>query len=147
MHLVLVHRAILERTRRVARLLEVALRERVHVHDERSAAREIPDVGAERGRVHRHEHVWVVARSEDVVVGEVDLEAGDAGERAGGRADLGGKVGERREIVAQHRRLACEAAAGQLHTVAGVAGEADDHLVELLYWLRHRYSARYSTPP
>ena len=79
------------------------------------------------------------------MVGEVDLEAGDAGQRAGGRADLGREVRQRREVVAEERRLACEAAAGELHTVAGVAREADDDPVELLDWLRHRYSARYST--
>ena len=37
-----------------------------------------------------------------------------------------------------HRRLAREAVAGELHPVAGVAREADDHAVELLDGLRHR---------
>ena len=86
-----------------------------------------------------------VARSEDVVVGEVDLEAGDAGQRAGGRADLGGKVGKRREVVAEERGLAREAAAGQLHAVAGVAGEADDDVLQLLDGLGHRLFGRYSS--
>ena len=74
------------------------------------------------------------------MVGEVELEAGDARERAGRRADLGREVGQRREVVAEHRRLAREAVAGELHAVAGVAGEADDHLVELLDGFRHRPS-------
>ena len=94
-------------------------------------------VRPQRGRVHRHEHVGRVARREDVVVGEVELEAGDAGQRAGRRADLGREVRQRRDVVADERGLAREAAAGQLHAVAGVAGEADDHLLELLDRLGH----------
>jgi hypothetical protein len=63
--------------------------------------------------------------------GEVDLEAGDAGQRAGGRADLGREVGQRREVVSDEGRLAREPAACQLHPVAGVPGEPDRHLFEL----------------
>ena len=66
------------------------------------------------------------------MVGEVDLEARDAGQRAGGRADLGGEVGQRRDVVAEQRRLGGELRAGELHAVAGVAGETDDDLRELL---------------
>ena len=62
---------------------------------------------------------------EDVARGEVDLERRDAGERAGRRADLGREVGQRREVVAEHRGRVGEAAAGELHPVAGVAREAD----------------------
>ena len=59
------------------------------------------------------------------MVGEVDLEARHAGERAGRRADLGREVGQRREIVPEERRLAREAPAGELHPVSRVAREAD----------------------
>jgi len=65
------------------------------------------------------------------------LEAGDTGKRPGGRADLGGKVGERREIVADEGRLRGETAARQLHPVAGVAGEPDHDGFELLDGFRH----------
>ena len=71
------------------------------------------------------------------MVGEVQLEAGDAGQRAGGRADLGREVGERREVVARQRRLGGEAAPRQLHPVARVPGEPDHDGVELLYRLGH----------
>ena len=57
---------------------------------------------------------------------------GDARQRAGRRADLGGEVGQRREVVPEDGGLAREAVAGQLHAVAGVAGEADDDPLELL---------------
>ena len=92
-------RAVLERVRLVAGLLQVALVERVRVDDERPALREVGEVDLERRGVHRDEHARLVAGREDVVVGEVDLEARHAGKRAGGRADLGREVGQRREVV------------------------------------------------
>ena len=80
----------------------------------------------QRGRVHRHEHVRHVARREDVEVGDVDLEARHAGDRAGRGADLGREVRQRRQVVAEGGAHVGEAVAGELHAVAGVAGEADD---------------------
>ena len=59
------------------------------------------------------------------VAGEVDLEAGDAGQGAGRGADLGGEVGEGADVVAEEGRGVGELRAGELHAVAGVAGEAD----------------------
>ena len=56
----------------------------------------------------------------------------DAGDRAGGRPDLGRIVGLRGEVVAERRADVGEAVAGELHPVAGVAGEPDDDVVELL---------------
>ena len=59
------------------------------------------------------------------------------GSEPAGRADLGREVGERREVVARQRRLGGEAAARQLHAVAGVPGEPDHDGVELLDRLGH----------
>ena len=50
---------------------------------------QVADVDLERRRIHGDQHVEVVARREDLAAGEVQLKAGDAGERARGRADLG----------------------------------------------------------
>ncbi len=137
MHLVLVERAVLERVRRVAGLLEVAVVERVAVDDQRPALRQVLDVRLQRGGVHRDEHVRLVARRDDVVVGEMHLEAGHAWERARGCADLGREVRQRREVVPEQRGLSRELRAGELHTVAGVAREADDDLGQLFDWLDH----------
>ncbi len=71
------------------------------------------------------------------MVGEVELEARDARQRAGRRANLGREVRERREVVARQRRLGAEAPAGQLHPVAGVTREADHHRLQLLDRLGH----------
>ena len=130
-HGVAVERAVLQRVGRVADLGQVALGELVGVDDDVGAARQVGQVGLERGRVHRDQHVRRVARREDVVVGEVHLEAGDAGQRAGGGADLGREVRQRRDVVAELGGLRGEPVAGELHAVAGVAGEPDDHPVQL----------------
>ena len=62
----------------------------------------------------------------------MDLEARDAGERAGGRADLGREVGSVARSLPNTRGRVGEAAAGELHAVAGVAGEAHDDPLALL---------------
>ena len=149
-HVVVAERAVIERALCIPRLLQRAVAERVGVDDDRAALREIAQVRLERRGVHRNEDVRPVAGGEDVVVREVDLEPGDAGERPGRRADLRREVRERREVVAERRRLAREAVAGELHPVARVARKADDHSLELLDPLRgHELSvarARVPTP-
>src|SRR5688572_11121736 len=135
--LVLLERAVVERAGRVAGLLQVLVRERIAVEDQRAAARQVPQVRAQRSRVHRHEHVGAVARREDVVVGEVDLEPRDSRQRPRGRTDLRRVVGKGREVVAERGGLAREAAARELHAVAGIAGEPDHDVVDLLDLLRH----------
>ena len=59
------------------------------------------------------------------------------GQRALGRADLGGEVRQRHQVVAEDGRLLGEPVTGQLHAVTGVAREPDDHPVELLDLLGH----------
>ena len=134
---VLGQRVVLERVLRVAGLAQVAVGEVVAVHDDRGALLQVAQVGLQRRRVHRHQHVGGVARGQDVVVGEVHLERRHARQRALGRPDLRREVGQRRQVVAERRRLLGEAVAGELHAVTGVAGEADDHAVELLDLLGH----------
>ena len=121
----------------VAGLGQVAVGEVVGVHDDRRALGQVGQVRLERGRVHRDQHVGGVARGEDVVVGEVHLERRDAGQRALGRADLGGEVRQRHQVVAERRRLLGEPVSGQLHPVAGVAREPDDDPIDLLDLLGH----------
>ena len=121
-----------ERIVGVPRLGEVALVEGVDVDDERAAGQEVVEVGLEGGRVHRHEDVGGIAGREDVVIGDVDLERADAGQRACRGPDLGGEVGQRRQVVAEQRAGAREPVTGELHAVTRVAREADDDLVQLL---------------
>ena len=72
-----------------------------------------------------------VARRGDLVIRDVDLERGNAGEGARRRSDLSWELRERGEVVAQHRADRGESVAGELHAVARVAREADDHTIEV----------------
>ena len=129
-HLEVGEAVVLERVRRVADLGQVALGEVRGVGDDDAPARQVGDVGLERRGVHGDEHVRPVARGHDVVVGEVQLEAGDAGQGAGWRPDLGREVRQRRDVVAEDGGVGGEPVAGQLHPVPGVPGEPDDDAVE-----------------
>src|SRR5207245_3760456 len=125
------------RVRRVLRLLKAAVVERVGVHDQRASGREIADVRLERRRVHGDENVGRVARREDVVVGEVELETRDTEEGPCRSADLRREVRKRREVVAEDGGGVREPVSGDLHAVTGVTREADDYLLDLLDGLHH----------
>src|SRR5206468_3609368 len=114
----------------VARLVEVAGCERVGVDHHGGALRQVAQVRLQRGRVHRHQHVGGVTRGQDVVVGEVELEAGDPGNGAGRGADLGWEVGECGKVVSVFGGFAGEPVAGELHAVAGVTREADGDAIQ-----------------
>ena len=75
----------------------------------------------------------------------MNLERGDAREGARRRADLGGEVGERREVVAEHRGGVGEAAPCELHTVARVPRESDHDPFALFDYLAHGLQA-FSAP-
>ena len=130
-------RPVLQRVGRVAHLRQVALGELVGVDDDVGPARQVGQVRLERRRVHRHQDVRRVTGGEDVGVGEVHLEAGDAGQGPGRRPDLGREVGERGDVVAELGGLRGEPVTGELHAVAGVAGEPDDHPIQLPDLLGH----------
>ncbi len=131
-------RAVGQRVGLVAGLGQVPLLEGVAVDDQDGPLGHQVDVGLEGGRVHGHEHVGRVARGEDVVVRDVDLEGRHPVDRAGRGPDLGREVREGGQVVAQQGAAGREAVAGQLHAVAGVPGEAHDDLVQLLGVLRSR---------
>ena len=86
----------------------------------------------ERSRVHRHENIQVVAWGDDVDVGEVHLEAGDAVEAALRSTDLGRVVGKGHDVVALAGCVGAKTAPCELHPVAGVSCEAHDDPADLL---------------
>ena len=124
-------RAVRQGVARVADLVEVDGREGVLVDDEGAARREVAEVRLEGRRVHGHEDVGLVAGRVDLGRREAQLEAGDAGQGAGRGADLGREVRVGADVVAEDRRGAGELRPGELHPVAGVAGEADRDALEL----------------
>ena len=129
---VLLERTVGQGTAGVGRLVQVLLRERVTVYDQRAARWQIADIGLEGGRIHRHEDVGLVTGRVDLTRGEADLEAGHAGQAAGRRADFRWEVGQGADVVAKNGSRASELRPGQLHPVAGVAGETDGDPVQLL---------------
>jgi hypothetical protein len=139
--LVAVERPVGERIGGVPRLLQVPLRERVLVHDDRPALLDRAELGLQGRRVHRDQDVRVVAGRQDVGRGELDLERRDAVDGAGRGPDLGREVRHRREVVAQDRRGIGEPVPRQLHPVAGIAGEPDHDALLLLHLLGHRRRA------
>ncbi len=147
-HVVALERAVLERVARPPDAGQRPGREVAGVDDQRRALGQVAQVGLQRRRVHRHQHVRPVARGQDVVIGEVHLEGRDAGQRAGRGADLGREVRERREVVAEDRRLLREPVTRELHAVARVAGDTDDNLIQLFDVLGHagRASAILGNP-
>ena len=128
----MLERTVGQGTAGVGRLVQVLLRERVTFYDQRAARRQIADIGLEGGRIHRHENVGLVTGRVDLTRGEADLEAGDAGQAAGRRADFRWEVGQGADVVAKNGSRASELRPGQLHPVAGVAGETDGDPVQLL---------------
>jgi hypothetical protein len=116
--LVLVEAAVLERIRRVAGLLEVGFEERAGIDDQRSGLDEILEVGLERRRIHRDQYVGRVARRVNLRRRKVELKTRDAEQAARWSPDLGGEVGECRDVVAGFGRGLGELGSGQLHAIA-----------------------------
>jgi hypothetical protein len=131
-HVVGVEAAVVARVAGVTDLRQVALGELVGVEDDHGAARQVAQVRLERGGVHGDEDVRGVAGREHLVVGEVQLEAGDAGEGALRRADLRREVRQRGEVVPERSGLGGEPVARQLHAVPRIACEADDDTIDRL---------------
>src|SRR6202042_1619635 len=130
-----------------ARLLEVALVERVLVDDQRRAAFKLGQVRLERGRGHPDQNVRLVTRGQDVAGGEVNLERRNAGERAGRRPDLGREVRQRRQVIAHDRGRVREPAPHQLHSIPGVAREPNYYSLTLLNRLSHLVRPRFNRLP
>jgi len=92
----------------------------------KAALLQIGQVHLERRRIHRHQRVELIAGRVDPLAAELELEARHAEERAGGSADLGREIRQSRNVVAGPRCFRGELLAGDLHSVAGIAGKPDD---------------------
>ena len=130
-HLIGGQGAVLQRIAFVARLAEIARRAGAGVDDHRAAGLDRRQIDLERRRIEGDQEVGLVAGGLHTAGAEIDLERRHAVGGPDGCTDLGGEVGEGREIVADHRRRKGELAARQLNAVAGIAGEADDDRFDL----------------
>ena len=66
------------------------------------------------------------------MVGNMDLERRNSGNRARRSPYLCGEVRQRRQVVAENSRAGRETVTSQLHAVAGVPGKSDDDAVQSL---------------
>ena len=122
--------AVVTRILGVSDLLQVLRGELGGIKDDEAAAAKIAEVGGQGSRVHGHQDVGLVAWGGDVVIGEMHLEARDAGDGALGSTNLGREVRQGGDVIAMDGGLSGEAVTGQLHAVAGIAGESNDDSVE-----------------
>jgi hypothetical protein len=118
-------RTVLERACRVACFLTFFGKKRVGVHNQPSAGLQIAKMGLQGGGIHDKQRVQRIAWLVDAVLAEVNLESGNARQRAGGRPNLRRQIGQREDGVPVNCRGVCELGADQLHAVAGIAGEAN----------------------
>src|SRR5262249_14949288 len=70
-----------------------------------------------------------------------ELETRDAEQAAGRRSDFGREVGERRDVVTGFGGRLRELAASELHSVAGIAREANNDSLQMLGF--HRCGGPY----
>ena len=115
---VAVEGAVGQRVRLVAGLGQVALGEVSGVDDQHPAAGHVGQVGPQRGRVHRHQHLGRVTRGGDVEAGEVQLKARHPRQGPRWGPDLGREVRQGRDVVAEDGGVGGEPVPGQLHPVA-----------------------------
>src|SRR3546814_4972442 len=95
------------------------------------------DVCSSDLRVHRDQHVRLVARRLDVAGPEIDLKGGNAEGRALRRPDFRRKIGEGRKVVSGQRGRQGELATRQLHAVAA---RSEEHTSELQSLMRISYA-------
>ena len=92
-HLEFVERMVGERIGRVAGALELASVNASRSTIMHGVGRHILDVRLERRRIHRDQHVGLVAGGENFAAGKIKLEAADSGQRARGARISAGKSG------------------------------------------------------
>ena len=137
MQVVVRQRAVFQRAGLVPDPAEVALGELVGVGDDVRPARHIGQVRLECRRVHRHQYVGGIAGGQDVMIGEMQLEAGHPRQGACRGPDLRREVRQRRKVIAERGGLLGKPVTGQLHPIAGIASEPDYDAVEVLDLLGH----------
>jgi hypothetical protein len=121
--LVGVESAVLQGVGVVARPVEVSLGERVLVDENRAALRHAVAVHLQRGGVHGHQHVDLLAGGAHLAGPKLDLKRAHAEGGAGRGADLGRVVGEGRQVVAGMSGGAGKLRPRQLHAVPRVSRE------------------------
>ncbi len=109
--------------------MQISLREGVAVADDDTIPLEVAEIGLEGRRVHGHEHIGLVAGGVDTLA-DAHLVTRHAAERTLRSADFRRIIREGGNLISLLCGNVRENVACKLHAVAGVAGEADHHLVD-----------------
>src|SRR5271156_1684381 len=120
---------ILERADGDLRLAQIAFAKVIGIDDENAVGFQVRQVHFQRGGIHGDQYVHAVSGRVHVARGEMDLEAADTRQSAGGGANFGGVVRESGQVVAVQGDGIGELATGDLHAVTGITAEADDRLI------------------
>ena len=124
-NLEVVERAVLQRIV-VTGFAKVPFRKGNGVRHDDAPGTQFARVDLEGRGIKNDQNIGSVAGGINLPASEIDLIGGNTIGRPDRSADLGGKIREGRKIVAGKGRGQGEPPAGQLDTVAGVAGEPDD---------------------
>ena len=130
-HLVSDERVGADRADVVSGLCEIALVEGVRVDDQGPGRSQVGEVGLESRRIHGDETIGLIARRQNVEIGDLYLERADPGKGSGRCPDLRGKARQGGQVVSEGCRCVGESGTGQLHSVAGVAGKPYDYSFQL----------------
>src|SRR5215813_6037247 len=116
-------------------MLEVLFSELVAVDDQRATLFQIGKIKFQRGWIHGYQNVWLITWCPNVMTGKIQLKAAHAGKTAGRGANFSRKIRQGRNVVADDCRSVGELRPSQLHTVAGIAGEANRNRIEFFQML------------
>jgi hypothetical protein len=137
-HPKVLERAVFQGIDLIAGFMQVAVVEGVGIDDEDAARLEIFEIGLESRRVHRHQGVQIIPGRVNILAAKMDLKPGNAGQRTRRSTNLCGEVGQGADVVAEDGGGVGELGSRQLHTIAGIACEANGRRFELsgLRWSR-----------
>ncbi len=128
----LVQRMVFEGIGSHLRLAQIGFLKAVGIDDEDAVGFQVGYIDLQRRGIHGNQDIHSVPRRVHVIGGKMKLIAAYARQRSGRSANLRGEVRKCSDIIAIQRHRIGELAAGDLHAVAGVSGEADDGLIDLL---------------
>ena len=130
-HLPFIQAAIFQRVRSVFRLIQVTLGKLARVRNNQTTRLERRQVHLQCSRVHRHQYIWRVACGADLAAAEIDLERGNAEQRALRCANFRWKIREGRQIITCQRGGQRKLTTCQLHTIATIARKTNDYSIGL----------------
>ena len=86
---------------------------------------QIRQVHFQGGGIHRHENIRLVTGGLDVLTRKLQLERTDPGQRSCGGTYFRGVVRQCGQVIAHNGSGLCKLAAGELHSISGVASKTD----------------------